>query len=67
MFDPAITNNVGAVVMGALFLWYMNKRDNAFNATITAFATEVKKLGHVIESLEKRLKSIEVERASRAV
>lgn len=64
MFDSIITNNVGAIVMAGMFLWYINKRDNSVNELLVGFSTQLERLSNVIQSLEKRLKTIESDRTN---
>ncbi len=49
--DSVLTNNVAAIIMASLFIWYLNKRDTCFQETLD-------KLSEAINDLRKEMNKI---------
>lgn len=63
--DHIVAQNVAAIGMAGLFLWYVNKRDGLMQATFDKFSEKLEKLTAAITSLEHRLGNVEEEERKR--
>lgn len=54
-----LTQNISAIVMAGLFLWYIGKRDKLIQSVFNEFSNKLEKLTDAIAKLESRLHHIE--------
>lgn len=57
--DQVITNNVGALAMASLFIYYMNRRDKMFQRIVDEFTRKLEQLTKAIGKLENRIANLE--------
>lgn len=60
-----ISQNIAAVVMAGLFLWYIGKRDKLIQDIFDKFADKLDKLTDALEKLEKRIHHVETKRTEK--
>jgi uncharacterized protein YydD (DUF2326 family) len=57
--ESVIAQNIAALSMAALFIWYVNKRDALMQSTFDKFSERIDKLTDALNKLQERLEDVE--------
>lgn len=54
-----LSQNIAAIIMAGLFLWYIGKRDKLIQDVFDKFANKIERLTEALDKLEKRIHHVE--------